>query len=119
MLVVEDDEGVREVLGDLFRSEGFQVSLATGGAEMRPILAQRDVDLCVIDVHLPGRDNGLVLANEAAGFGCGIVLMTGDTTILQKVGRSGHRFLVKPFALHRLLRTIDRALRDVTGNLAD
>ena len=112
VLIVEDDDGVRELLRDLFRCRGFRVSVATDGEMMRPMLGKGDVDLCVIDVDLPGRDDGLILANEAAGFGCGVVLISGDFAVVERVATSGHRFLPKPFGLRGLMRMVHGALKE-------
>ena len=77
---------------------------------MRRIIAKGDVDVCVIDVSLPGGENGIALAEEVAAKGCAVVLMTGDHSHFETVEKSGHRFLYKPFPVPTLLSVVQEAL---------
>jgi DNA-binding NtrC family response regulator len=55
ILIVDDDSGVRTVLGDLLEALGYRVSLAAGGAEMRHFLKyDRSVDAVILDGLMPG-----------------------------------------------------------------
>jgi DNA-binding response OmpR family regulator len=114
VVVVEDDPYVRELLGDLFAHEGYHFAVARDGVEMRSIMsADPAVDIVIIDVTLPGKDNGLTLAKEAVRRGCGVILVSGDHSQFDAVEQSGHRFLFKPFRIQSLLALIDEVLATV------
>jgi len=107
ILVVEDNEGIREFLQSLFDDEGFEIAVAAGGEAMRSILAQQRFDVALLDVTLPGDDDGFALAKLAQSAGCGVILVTGDERHFDRVAASGHRFLFKPFRIERLMKLVD------------
>ena len=49
LLVVDDDTELRNLLGDYLRKNGYHVSLAADGKDMRKILADSAIDLIVLD----------------------------------------------------------------------
>jgi DNA-binding response OmpR family regulator len=63
ILIVDDDPKVRTLLRRCFEGEGFTVSDAKDGAELRASLARNPVTLITLDLNL-GRENGLDLARE-------------------------------------------------------
>ncbi|HYW77209.1 MAG TPA: response regulator, partial [Gammaproteobacteria bacterium] len=63
ILVVDDDQEIRRLLGDYLTRNGYRVSTAGDGNEMRQVLAHSKPDLVVLDVMLPGTD-GLELCRE-------------------------------------------------------
>ncbi len=68
ILVVEDNDLVREHVREKLESLGYQVALATNGAEAIATLEQRgDIDLLFTDVLMPGGMNGRQLGEAAAG----------------------------------------------------
>jgi DNA-binding NtrC family response regulator len=112
VLVIEDNEDIQDMLKDLFLSEGYQFAFAASGADMRRILSKGQVDVCVIDVRLPGGEDGLSLAKEVAGQGYGVILVSGDQTHAETIEKTGHRFLAKPFPLRSLLQLVDEVLHE-------
>ncbi|MFP5406722.1 MAG: response regulator, partial [Gammaproteobacteria bacterium] len=63
LLVVEDDEGIRDLLHNYLQSYGFEVTTVADGAQMRAARQGRPYDLVLLDLGLPGED-GLTLARE-------------------------------------------------------
>ena len=63
ILVVDDDRDIRQLVGDYLRQNGFRVSLAAEGREMREALDATRIDLIVLDLMLPGED-GLTLCRN-------------------------------------------------------
>lgn len=119
VLVVEDDVHVAELLRDVLTAEGNDVALARDAQSMRNALAARRFEVVVLDVGLPSRENGLALAPEAAGYGCGVVLVTAHHHFDDALAESGYPYLLKPFRIEKLLRAIERAIDrgDVEGTL--
>jgi DNA-binding NtrC family response regulator len=117
VLVVEDDGGIRELLTDVFESEGYHFALAANADEIRAAMASdSDIDIVIIDVRLPGGDSGLVLAHEAAARGLPVILTSGDLAQLDSLAKSGHRHIAKPFRLGALLALIEETLAATQSN---
>ena len=68
LLVVEDDDSIRETVEEALRAEGFDVKSCGNGADALALLAEpgtKDVDLLVLDLMLPGL-GGLDLCRQLA-----------------------------------------------------
>jgi DNA-binding response OmpR family regulator len=59
VLIVENNDDVRDLLGDIFHDEGFRFAMVETGAEMHDALDEDDYDIVVIDVSQP--DTRMVL----------------------------------------------------------
>lgn len=100
VLVVDDDELVRNGTSGLLSSWGGRTQVAASLAEARQRLADNDFDLIVCDYRLPDGD-GLALADyiEASHMRePAFILISGDTSaeVLQSVASRGHHLLHKP-----------------------
>jgi two-component system OmpR family response regulator len=112
VLIVENDDNVRNLLGDVFEDEGYMFSMVKTGAEMREKLDADVYDIAVIDVTQPGHEDGLALAQIARDRGCGPILVTGDHRYLERLQACGGSFLLKPFRVQELIAIIDKVLTD-------
>jgi DNA-binding response OmpR family regulator len=110
VLIVENDDDVRDLLGDIFNDEGFRFSMVKTGAEMREALDQDDYDIVVIDVTQPGHEDGFTLAQIAREQGCGAILVTGDHRHIERLADSGQHYLLKPFRVQQLVEIVDKIL---------
>ena len=109
VLVVEDDPGVRELLRHVLTDEGNDVEVAQNGEEVRAALEARAFNAVIIDVRLPGAENGIALARQAEERGCAVVLITGDHNHAEALERTGYKYLLKPFRVERLLEVTEEA----------
>jgi DNA-binding NtrC family response regulator len=113
VLVVEDNDDVRALFEDVLVQEGYHFFMARNGVEMRQVLAaEPEIDILVVDVALPGQENGLRLADEMASQGHNVVLVTGDHMLVERIDQSGHPYLLKPFRIQSLLDLMERVLRE-------
>jgi two-component system phosphate regulon response regulator OmpR len=112
VLVVEDDDSVRALLGDVLDHAGYEFTLARDGAEMRAALDAEVFDVAIIDISLRGGEDGFALAEVASGKGCGVILTTGDPERRVRLEASGRRYLMKPFRMKQLTDLVDEILRD-------
>lgn len=119
ILVVDDEEGIRELLSDYLSSFGYAVASAADGTSMRAALARETVDLVLLDLGLPGED-GLTLARELRerAHPPGIIIVTGrgqpvDRIIGLELGADD--YVAKPFELRELVARIRSVLRRVRG----
>jgi signal transduction histidine kinase len=116
VLVVDDNRDAAEMLGELLRREGHEVSEAYDGLSALVIAGKFHPDLVLLDLGLPGLDGFEVARRLRAGGpaeGMKIVALTGfgrdeDRRRTAEVGIDGH--LVKPVALESILAWMgDRA----------
>ena len=66
ILVIDDDLYIRELVGTLLQGEGFSVVEAGNGREALQKLGESKVDLCVLDLMMPGMDGFEFLPAGAA-----------------------------------------------------
>ncbi|WP_070967586.1 two-component system response regulator TorR [Vibrio sonorensis] len=113
VLVVEDDIVTRSKLVGYFQNEGYRVSEASSGDEMRTLLSEQNVDLVMLDINLPGED-GLLLTRELRSQSdIGIILVTGRTDSIDKIvglEMGADDYVTKPFELRELLVRVKNLL---------
>jgi FixJ family two-component response regulator len=114
VIVIDDDEGIRDALGSLFRSVGFQSKLLASVAEFLKTGRPEGPCCLVLDVRLPGQ-SGLDLQRELAAMHIRvpIVFITGhgDIPMSVRAMKGGAiEFLTKPFRDQDLLDAIQIGL---------
>ena len=109
ILVVDDDAGVRTVLGDMLEEMGYRVSLVADGAEMRRFLASNEaVDLIVLDGRMPG-EASRDLAIYAKSLRIPLVMTSGDPGTMENAEAHGLQLLRKPFTNEQLRTAVAQA----------
>lgn len=115
MLVVDDDARIRQMLIRYFEDEGFRVTAVADGAAMREALARAEPDIVLLDLVLPGGDDGLVLARELrARSDVPIIMLTGRDDVVDRVvglELGADDYVAKPFHLRELLARVRTVLR--------
>lgn len=114
ILVVDDDRDIRALVGDYLRKNGYRVSLAADGRQMRDVLAAGRIDLVVLDVMLPGED-GLSLCRDLRGRSqVPVLMLTARSDPFDRVlglEMGADDYLGKPFEPRELLARIRSVLR--------
>ncbi len=122
ILVVDDQREICDLVQDYLSSEGYRVSTAHDGAEMRRVMAQAPVDLVILDLMLPGED-GLTLARSLREeLEVGIIILTGrGETVDRIIGleMGADDYLPKPFHLRELLARVKSVLRRASSRAAE
>ena len=115
ILVVDDDEGLLVLMGEALRSEGYEVSCASSGAELLKMLAQRRPELLLLDLKL--KDVGgqrLLQRLERADLRVPFVVVTGqgdEKVAVEMMRRGALDYVSKDTALLDLLPgVVNRAL---------
>ena len=112
VLVIEDHEGIRDVLGGALKTEGYDFTLIGSAGAIRHELEDGGHDIVVIDLPLIEGDP-FSLAAAAKMKGLGVILTSGDQRLFQRIESSGHRHLRKPFMLDQFLPLIDSVLSEL------
>lgn len=115
ILVIDDDPYIRELVHALLRNEGFSVHEAGNGREALERLGEVKVDLCVLDLMMPGMD-GFEFCRQARKYYADlpILMLTAKGDISQKVKGfelGADDYLTKPFEGMELVMRVKALLR--------
>lgn len=108
VLLVEDEEDIRELLSEYFRARDYDVVGASDGhAALQALDREADrFSLVITDLHLPGVDGLAVLqAARAANPAAYVVIVTGFASLdsaIQAVRLGAYDYLTKPFSLGQI-----------------
>ncbi len=114
ILVVDDHNEIRDLLGRYLSQHGYQVSLAEDGVVMRQILARESIDLVVLDIMMPGEDGLSLCRYLRTQNGPPVIMLTAmseeaDTIVGLEMGADD--YVSKPFSPRTLLARIKAVLR--------
>jgi DNA-binding NtrC family response regulator len=114
ILVVDDDEGVRENLAELFELVGYSILTAGSAPEAIQKLTSQEVDLLLTDYWMPG-PNGVELIEAARKVKPRLkaILMTafGDSFMeIESVRRGAIGYVNKPFEADEITNLVGRIL---------
>ena len=119
LVVVEDDDSIRELLGAGLRFAKYAVTTAATGSDAIRVITEGSPDLVVLDVNLPDFDGFEVCRRlRAAGDDVPIIFLTARRDVDDlRVGYAGggDDYLTKPFSLDELTFRIDAVLRRSVG----
>jgi len=115
VLILDDEIGFREEIGDFLTNEGYRVLSAGLPSEALHILESNRVDIGVFDIRLPEMDGISLLYKVKKKYPyLEIIIMTGygDMSTVIKAMRSGASdFLNKPFKLKEIKETLNRVTK--------
>ncbi|MFH0728959.1 MAG: response regulator [Pseudomonadota bacterium] len=114
ILIVDDEERMRESLKFLVEHQGYTVKTSENGLEALAILAHEKFDLCLLDICMPGMGGfelmEKILQRQPDAL---LVMMTGQATIevaVSALKKGAYDFLRKPFDDADLTKTIKNGL---------
>ena len=116
ILIVDDEEDIRESLKDILEDEGHKIFLAENAEEARLIKNKEEIELILLDIWMPDCD-GITLLKEWASenkINCPVLMMSGHGTIdtaIEATRIGAYDFLEKPISLQKLLNSINTALK--------
>ena len=115
VLVVDDEKSIRTTLQVFLAADDYQVETAADAQEALGLLGDRDFDVIVSDIVLPGKSGlELLRAIRAAAPLVQVIMMTGEPTVdtAAEALRSGALdYLVKPVSKNAILRAVGSAAR--------
>ena len=114
ILVVDDEDALRNVLSSELQSEGYSVVSAADGDEAITILQQKSFDLVLLDIKMPRVDGFEVLRFIKERFAkTKVIMLTGFADLknaIESKKLGAEDFVSKPYDLVDLLTTIERVL---------
>ena len=114
ILVIDDEQGIRNLLDTLLRRKGYDVILADCGEKGLEVLRRERPDVLVLDLKMPGMD-GLTVLGQVRSFNPTqpVIILTGAGTPeseQQARALSVTEFVEKEFSLHLLGDALKRLL---------
>jgi two-component system nitrogen regulation response regulator NtrX len=115
VLVVDDEQDIRETLKEILGEEGYEVEVASNAAEARAARAREEPDLVLLDIWMPDTDGVSLLREwaEAHLLRFPVVMLSGHGTVetaVEATRLGAFDFVEKPLSLAKLLRTVEKAL---------
>lgn len=116
ILIVDDEEGLREGLSKLLEGEGYAVIAAETGEEALQILQQSHIDLVLTDMRMPGMDGIELLKKIRERYGeLGVIILTGYGQIesyIEAMNFGAIEYVSKPFKVNELKFIVNKVLSD-------
>jgi DNA-binding NtrC family response regulator len=115
VLIVDDEEVLRDVLETVLRREGFDVILAASGEEALSVLdGDADVDLVILDVMLPGISGiDTLRAIRISNPQLPVIVITAFSSIdgaIEAMKHGAYHYIPKPFKNEEVILTVNKAL---------
>lgn len=117
ILVVDDDSGIRDMLGIILEARGFEVEYSEDGSGAFAIFSATKPDLVLLDVMLPGKDGVEVCKEIRAVAGTPIIMLTAKSDTEDEVrglNAGADDYIAKPIDQEKLLARINASLRRLT-----
>jgi len=117
ILIVDDEQDIRESLRDILEDEGHKIYLAENAEAAKIIKDKENIKLILLDIWMPDSDGITLLKEWAASnkINCPVIMMSGHGTIdtaIEATKIGAYDFLEKPISLQKLLNTINSALKE-------
>lgn len=114
ILIVDDNEEIREIIEILLTGEGFQAAQAANGTAALTLLKEQEIDLIILDIMMPGM-NGYQTCLEIRKISNAPILFlsarTKDSDKTLGFLSGGDDYLPKPFSYNELLNRVKALLR--------
>jgi DNA-binding response OmpR family regulator len=114
IVVVDDEQKAREMVGDYLRMHGFAVTLCDGGKSLRAALAGQLPDLIVLDLNMPEEDGLSIIRDLKRHSTVPVIMLTATASPIDRVvglELGADDYLAKPAELRELLARIRSVLR--------
>lgn len=123
LLIVDDDDAVRQVTVEMLSVLGYQSDAVSSGQKALSLLSERDYDLMLLDVAMPTMSGAEVVAElENRSVQMPVILMTGfalsDVADLMESSRPLRTVLSKPFPMKELQAAVENMF-ELVGESGD
>jgi DNA-binding NtrC family response regulator len=114
VLIVDDEEVLRDVLEVVLRREGFDIVTAASGEEALSLLDGEEVDLAILDVMLPGISGiDTLRAMRISNPHLPVIVITASSSIdgaIEAMKHGAFHYIPKPFKNDEVVLTVNKAL---------
>ncbi|HVE72346.1 MAG TPA: sigma-54 dependent transcriptional regulator [Thermoanaerobaculia bacterium] len=114
ILIVDDEEVLRDVLDAVLRREGFDIVAAASGEEALNVLDSEEIDLVILDVMLPGISGiDTLRAIRISNPNLPVIVITAFSSIdgaIDAMKQGAFHYIPKPFKNEEVVLTVNKAL---------
>jgi putative nucleotidyltransferase with HDIG domain len=115
ILVVDDEEAIREVVSTMLESRGYRCTAVSNGRSAQEYVRKQTPDLVLSDMIMPEMD-GIKLLDWLHGFDpeVPVIMVTAIhdiSTALEAIRRGAYDYILKPFEKDQLYHGVERALQ--------
>jgi DNA-binding NtrC family response regulator len=114
ILVVDDQESMRDMLADLLDMMGYESCTVESGSQALEKLIASEIDLVITDLNMPEMDGlGLMKRIKARSPGMPVIVITGYGTFnteRQVLSDGADGYIPKPCTINRVQETVNTAL---------
>jgi two-component system response regulator (stage 0 sporulation protein F) len=116
ILVVDDEEGARDLFNTILTDEGYEVSLANGGEEALGLFKNHAFNLVITDIKMPVMD-GLQLLQEIRKMGSktDVIMVTAYGEVesyLKAMSLGAAEYINKPIRIKELKQIVHKVLTE-------
>jgi two-component system response regulator PilR (NtrC family) len=114
LLIIDDEEVLRDVLEAVLRREGFDVVTAASGEEGLATIDQDEIDLVILDIMLPGMSGMETMRSiKESNPGTPVIIITAFSSIdgaIEAMKHGAFHYIPKPFKNEEVVITVNKAL---------
>ena len=123
ILVVDDEQRIRDLIGQYLMVEGYDVEYATDGIDALAKLTKGDIDLCILDVMMPFMD-GITALREmrSRGFKTPVIILSAKGEEYDKIAgfdAGTDDYVVKPFSPKELMARVKAVVSRVNPEILE
>lgn len=114
IVVVDDEDGLRDMVTEYLNGQGYAVRSADGGRALDTLMAEEAPDLLILDVNMPGEDGFSLARRIRASSTVPIIMLTAADDVIDRIvglELGADDYVTKPFDLRELKARIGAVLR--------
>jgi DNA-binding response OmpR family regulator len=116
ILIVDDEEAMRESLLEILRLEGYKVEARPDGAQAVEALAEDDYDLMLLDMKMKGM-SGLEVLRQAVEISpdCKVIMLTAHGSLesaIEALRLGAHDYILKPASPDELVHSVAKGINE-------
>ncbi|MFQ3675119.1 MAG: response regulator, partial [Endomicrobiia bacterium] len=114
ILVIDDEQGIRDMVSYTLLKEGYAVFTAANGAEGVEQVIKNDIDVAITDIKMPGMDGIEVLKKiKEVKPEVEVIVATGygsTETAVESLRKGAYDYINKPFNIDELSSLVSKAI---------
>lgn len=119
VLVVDDEQGLRDLLHMTLEAEGYQVMTACDGLEALTLMEKEKFQLVITDIMMPNMDGIKLLEEIKKKDGqIEVIVVTGYghiETVEHALKKGAYECILKPYSIDKIIKAVEKALEKKTG----